>query len=182
VPDGFVDQGARGGAVNFLTTPVLYGLGAIAIAAGIFAGVQTVRLSREQAAHSATKAQNAAVLVDLAEKTRVAADKAHALERSIGTSLAAAGEQYEKGKRDAQAAGAGVVADLRAGNLRLQKRWAGCEAASAVPGTPASPGGSDATADSRRQGAGDLVRVADESDAQLAACQAVVRADRKVTP
>lgn len=48
--------------MNLLTTPILYGVGAIAIAAGLFAGVQTLRLANCQTdkAEAATELANAA--------------------------------------------------------------------------------------------------------------------------
>ena len=71
-----------------------------------------------------------------------------------------------------------TIADLRAGNLRLRREWQGCEARG-LPEAGAGAGGGDGDAELRRSGAADLVRIGRESDAKLAACQAVIRADRE---
>ncbi|HEY1036666.1 MAG TPA: hypothetical protein VGE09_16950, partial [Pseudoxanthomonas sp.] len=71
-----------------------------------------------------------------------------------------------------------VVADLRAGNLRLRKEWAGCET-QRLSDAAASAIERDALAASRDALAGDLVRVGRDADDQLRACQAVVQEDRE---
>ncbi|QDY48786.1 hypothetical protein DUW70_09690 [Stenotrophomonas maltophilia] len=85
--------------------------------------------------------------------------------------------QYEQEKADAESKGAAIADGLRAGNLRLQQRWAGCEAR--VSDLAASTGQPDGATDDRAEGASDLVRAAAEADAQIRGLQALVRADRE---
>ncbi|HED4877380.1 TPA: endopeptidase [Stenotrophomonas maltophilia] len=79
--------------------------------------------------------------------------------------------------RDAESKGAAVADGLRAGNLRLQQRWAGCEARVSELG--ASSGPVDDSADDRADSAGRIVRAAAACDAQVRGLQALVRADRE---
>lgn len=72
-----------------------------------------------------------------------------------------------------------VLADLRSGKLRL--RIPGCAARTSQ--APASPGSSDGRADVWREDAynlavADSIAIADEADAHVKACQAVIRTYR----
>lgn len=103
---------------------------------------------------------------------------ARATEQQAGQSLATIGEKHEQDRQAAEAVPAAVVADLRAGNLRLRREWAGCET-QRMSDAAASAIERDALAASRDALAGDLVRIGRDADDQLRACQAVVQADRK---
>lgn len=111
------------------------------------------------------------------KERRVAREKALATERRHADALDAVESKlilerakgYEERER--------VIADLRAGTLRLRKQWQGCRADLSKAG--AGAGGGDGDAELRAAGAGDLVRIGREADAKLAACQAVIRADRE---
>ena len=96
-------------------------------------------------------------------------------ERAKAAELADIAAKYEQEKTDAQAAADRTIADLRAGNVRLQNRWAGCPA---VPKAPATSGQPDGATDDRAESAGRIVRAAAECDAQIRGLQAVVTADR----
>jgi len=105
-------------------------------------------------------------------------DKVRQLEQALATAQAGVSEAYEKGKKDAEATGAAVTADLRAGNLRLQQRWAGCETqrlsdAAAVAGEP------DAAAGDREESAGRIVRAAAQCDAQVRGLQELLILERE---
>lgn len=98
-------------------------------------------------------------------------------ERAKAAELADIAAKYEQEKTDAQAAADRTIADLRAGNVRLQHRWAGCPA---VPQATPAAGQPDGAADDRAESAGRIVRAAAECDAQVRGLQAVILADRKV--
>lgn len=98
-------------------------------------------------------------------------------ERGKAATLADIGAQHEEDRRDAETVPAAVAADLRAGNLRLRKEWAGCETQRLSDATAAAVE-RDALAASRDEAAGRIVRVGRDADDQLRACQAVVLADR----
>ena len=113
-----------------------------------------------------------------AESAKAAADmlvEVIEAERAHAADLARIATTYEQEKIDAQAAADRVVADLRADNLRLSKRWAGCPA---VPEAAATAGEPDAAADDRIESAARIVRAAAECDAQVRGLQAVILADR----
>lgn len=96
-------------------------------------------------------------------------------ERAKAAELADIAAKYEQEKTDAQAAADRTIADLRAGNVRLQNRWAGCPA---VPQATPAAGQPDGAADDRIESAGRVVRAAAECDAQVRGLQALVMADR----
>ena len=130
-------------------------------------GVQTERLHYQEGRNAKLAAALGKAQVDAQIQARKA-------EQEKAQAIAAIADQYEQDKANAQKAADRTIADLRAGNLRLQNRWRGC-----VPGTPASPGEPDAAAADREQGAADIVRAAAEADAQIRALQDIVKADRK---
>lgn len=117
------------------------------------------------------------VATEKVKAERDAEQKARAAEQASAIAMAKAGEQYEKGKRDAEEAGKAVVADLRAGTLQLHKRWQGCLAAR-VSEIGSGAGEPDAGAEDRADSAGRIVRAAAECDAQVKGLQAVILADR----
>lgn len=85
---------------------------------------------------------------------------------------------YEREKDDAKAAADRNLADLRAGTLRLRHEWSCTPQLAAAVSQAASGGsGADAGADLRYKDASDLVRLADDADAQIRALQATIRAD-----
>lgn len=102
-----------------------------------------------------------------------AQDKASAAEQKAITAADNAAKAYEKGKKDAEAAGERVVADLRAGNLGLRNRWAGCETGRLSEAT-ASAAVVDATTRERQESAGRIVRAATECDEQVIGLQSLV--------
>jgi hypothetical protein len=121
--------------------------------------------------------ENAQVAKKVAEQERDNAIAVIAVERQRVKRAEAVATQYEQEKADAESKGAAVADGLRAGNIRLQQRWAGCEAR--VSDLAASSGPVDDSADDRAEGASDLVRAAAEADAQIRGLQALVRADRE---
>ena len=104
-------------------------------------------------------------------------DKIRQLEQDLATAQAGVSEAYEKGKGDAEATGAAVTAGLRAGNLRLQQRWAGCEKQRLSDAT-APAGEPDAAAGDREESAGRIVRAAAQCDAQVRGLQELLILER----
>lgn len=83
---------------------------------------------------------------------------------------------FEKEKADALAEKDRVIANLRAGTVRLRHEWQGCQAHSdSADAAGDSPGGSDADADLRNTGAGDLVRIGKQADAEVIYLQSLIR-------
>jgi hypothetical protein len=116
------------------------------------------------------------------EKQRSQAAQVRAAFASLETYMkqaerfAAIGEKLER-ERDAAAKAARdrVVADVRAGRLRLREDWRDLPAS-------ATASERDGQAERRATAAGRAVGIGAAADAQLAACQAVIRADRGLTP
>jgi len=150
-------------------------LGAVLLLAGIAVWQRGAVAQVERARDNAQTAKK------VAEQERDNAIAVIAVERQRVKRAEAVATQYEQEKADAESKGAAVADGLRSRAIRLQDRWAGCEAR--VSDLAASPGPVDDRADDRAEGASDLVRAAAEADAQIRGLQALIRSDREaVTP
>lgn len=99
---------------------------------------------------------------------------ARSAERAANSVSAAVAAAFEKGKTDAQAIVDRDLADLRAGNLVLHKRWRAAE--SRCLSSPADPAREpDAAADDAREGAGLVLREVADGQARIVALQDYVR-------
>ena len=104
-------------------------------------------------------------------------NEVRATEHSQADKLAAIGAKHEEDRAAAEAVPDAVVADLRAGNLRLRDDLATCNTSrlsEAVAGTVER----DAGAQLRDEIAGALVQIGRDADNHVRACQAVIAADR----
>lgn len=109
------------------------------------------------------------------EKAQGDAERAaRSAEAAANSKAAAVADSYEKGKTDAQAAADRDLADLRAGNLVLHKRWRAAESR-CVSATADSAGEPDAAADDARESASRIVRTVAEGQAQTIALQDYIR-------
>lgn len=113
--------------------------------------------------------------LQIAQADAKAQEAARQAELKFADAIAKADAQYEKGKQDAQVSADRVVADLRAGTLRLRKEWAGCET-SRLSEAAQSARELDAAEQRRIESASRIVRAAAECDAQVAGLQAVIPA------
>ena len=104
--------------------------------------------------------------------------KARERERELTEHMAEVAESYERDRADAQAAADRVVSELRAGNLRLHKRWQAAIATRDLSEAATAAGESDAAADDRHASASRIVRAAEHCDAQVRGLQAVIRSYR----
>lgn len=102
-----------------------------------------------------------------------AVESARTAEREQADKLAAIGAKHEEDRASAPSVADAVVADLRAGNVRLRQEWAGCEAR-LLSKAVASAVERDEAARLREQGAADLVRIGRDADDHVRACQAVI--------
>jgi hypothetical protein len=133
-------------------------------------GGTSARLECSQNETAQLKAQRAAT-----EKwQKIAYEQEQALQKAN----AAAGEAYEKGKKDAESASRAVVSGLRSGAIRLRKQWEGCQAGR-VSDAAARSAESDAAARDREESAGRIVRAAREADELIRALQQLLRDERK---
>lgn len=104
-------------------------------------------------------------------------DRVRKLEQSLAVAQTKVSNAYERGKKDAKATGAAIAADLRAGNLRLQRRWEGCEARLSDPSS--ASGEPDAASRDRSDSAGRIVSAAAQCDAQVKGLQDLLTAERE---
>ncbi|WP_217279090.1 endopeptidase [Stenotrophomonas maltophilia] len=146
-------------------------LGAVLLLAGIAIWQRGTVAQAERARDFAQTAKA------VAEQERNNAIAVIAVERQRVKRAEAVATQYEQEKADAESKGAAVADGLRTRALRLQDRWAGCEAR--VSDLAASPSEPDGAADDRADSAGRIVRAAAACDAQVRGLQALVRADRE---
>jgi hypothetical protein len=120
---------------------------------------------------TADHAQTLQHLAELATRSALAARDAEHAQADAITAVAA---HYEQAKTHAQALPAAVAADLHAGVISLRQQWT-CPAPAITRADLSAPGGAaarpDANAALRNQGAGDLVGLAAEADAQVAGLQ-----------
>lgn len=98
-------------------------------------------------------------------------------ERSRTQDMADIGERHEQDREEAATVPAAVADDLRAGNLRLRREWAGCETAR-LSDSAAATLERDALAASREQLAGNIIYIGRQCDDQVRALQSVIRAYR----
>ncbi len=109
------------------------------------------------------------------EEARKASEvKARAIEAQQRAEIAIIATSYEDQKRAAASKSAKVVADLRAGNLRLRREWEGCRSPG-VSGTASDPGIPDDLGELRRASLGRVLGIVGECQAQVTGLQAVVR-------
>lgn len=160
----------------------MYALGAALVASLAWGGWQW--RGKQAALTEAAEAHTA-----LADYRREAAEtiarfevEARATEQRHAADMSRIGREHREELDHAQTAADRLVADLRAGNVRLQERWRGCAAAS-LPSTGGGPGGADEGARDREESASRIVLAARQCDAQVKGLQKVVLSDRNgVTP
>lgn len=101
------------------------------------------------------------------------------IERDLADANALVSESYEQGKKDAKIISDAVAADLRSGTVRLQQRWASCNA-DRLSGAAAASSELDAATRDREESAARIVLAAAECDAQVGGLQAFIRSQREI--
>lgn len=152
------------------------------LAAIILALLAVVVWQRGSVAIAHRAADSAASVRDVAtgERDSARAELAQAnnvitIERSNATKANALAAQYEKDKADAQAASDLIVADLRAGNVRLHQRWQATVATGELSAAAAAASAIDGGAAGREASAGRIIGAAAACDAQVTGLQAFAR-------
>lgn len=133
-----------------------------------------------EAAEARVKAEK--VIGEFHKAEREASERARLAERARVDGLAAIAEQSEVRIREIQSEADAVVADLRAGNVRLRQHWQGAIATCDLSRDSAAALAAEREAELREQGAADLVRLAAEADAQVRALQEAYEAMRRPAP
>lgn len=144
-------------------------LAAVAIALSFWAG-WSWRGDRAEGAEARQQAGASAALVEQVNKARVT-------EHTQADTMAIIGAKHEEDRAAAEAVPAAVVADLRAGTVRLRHDLATCHTGR-LSEAAAGAVQRDAPADLGVTVAGPAIGIGRDADDQLRACQAVIAADR----
>lgn len=164
----FAELRAQGWKYASLTLAVL---AVIAIGAALyFRGDSAISDARADKAESERDSARAEV-----NALKVARDTEHRKAKEAQAIAA----KYEDEKRAIETESARVVADLRAGNLRLRQLWQAQAATADLPRAAASASKPHDQATDRAESAGRIIRAAAECDAQVRGLQAVIEADRR---
>lgn len=130
-------------------------------------------------AQSDARAEMADITAERAVQALGRANDIIDIEREMARRMAGVAADYERERQDAQDRADRVVADLRAGNVSLHRRWQACDATARVSAAATAPGFADGGADDRNESAGRAIAAAAACDAQVRGLQAVIRADRQ---
>lgn len=144
------------------------------ILAGLLLFLAGCLLGREWRDRSADLAQSRQAARQAQAETK-AVESAREAEHEQADKLAEIGAKHEEDREAAATVPAAVVADLRAGNVRLRREWAGCET-QRLSEASAAAAERDALARLRDEATGAAVRVVRDADDHVRACQAVIRA------
>lgn len=128
------------------------------------------------------RAKSEQVIAEFHKAERDASERARRAEQAMVGAMAAIDESYERGKADASAKSEAVVAELRAGNLRLRQHWQGAVATCDLSHSAAAARYADELAQLREEASGRIVRIGAEADAQVKALQEAYEAMRSPAP
>jgi hypothetical protein len=142
--------------------------------AAMFGAGWAWRDDRAEGVEARQQASASAAVVEQVNQTR-------AEEQSNALLLADIGAKHEEDRAAAQAVPDAVVAELRAGTVRLRHDLATCHT-NRLSQDAAGAGERDAPADLGVTIAGPAIGIGRDADDQLRACQAVIAADRAETP
>lgn len=149
-------------ALFLLCTPLAF-LGGCSKGADKWEG----KYDTEVAAHKATRQGHAAVLADLAAKTKAVAVAVKAADTKYKADRAANDATHKEELARAKSNRSATVRALRAGTLQLQDHWTGYQPFGPAGTALTASGGQDGYADLRFQGAAEDVQDGDDSDAWI---------------
>lgn len=160
-----------------IAKPVAYAIGAALLASLAFGGAQcsqkqsaSLKAADAEAKLSAYEAQVSA------ERARFEIEARQTEQRHAADMTRIERETQDRLKEAGTDAYNRAVADVRAG--RLRNVWS-CPATAQVPGPVGPAAERDGGASDRVEAIGRVLRIGAEADIRLAACQAVIQADRK---
>lgn len=164
-----------------LKTSVLLNVGLVVLLiAGL--GFQQYRVVSAQKETAEAKTETAKVKTEFAKyKTKIAEERlafetaARKKEQENTKKLAEITDTFTKELTDVREETEKVVADLRAGNLRLRRHWEAAIATSELSQNAASLARADEDAELRRNSVGRILRAVGQCQAQVIGLQAVVR-------
>lgn len=146
----------------------------VAWSAAMFSAGWAWRGDRAEGAEARQQASTSTTVVEQVNQTRAA-------EHTQADKLATIGAKHEEDRAAAETVPAAVVAELRAGTVRLRHDLATCHTGR-LSEAAAGAAQRDAPADLGVTVAGPAIGIGRDADDQLRACQAVIAADRAETP
>jgi len=150
------------------------------LAGGVFvAGCQHGKSSQE-AERAKVQAQYDAYVAKMVALTNQVAIATERARQEYHAKSAEAARNYEDGRKSAEQHETTLVADLRAGNVRLRSEWAACMSAPAKGQTGPAVAGNDAAAPVPPEAVARVLRVGDDADLQVRWLQAELMATRKL--
>lgn len=145
----------------------------------VAAGVQSFRHGQVVREFDGYKARVTAATAVAKEKALEAQRAAVAALEDYRAAQKRADDAYQAGRDSAVQYQNTVVADLRAGNLRLREQWRSCMSSPAKVGEAGSAAGvGDQTADLPAEGIGRILRYAGEADSDILWLQQTLNATR----
>jgi hypothetical protein len=151
-----------------------------AVASALFIGGCQHGKSSQEAETAKVQAQYDAYvekMVALASQVAMATERAR---QEYHAKSAEAARNYEDGRKSAEQHQTTLVADLRAGNVRLRSEWATCMSAPRKDQARPAVGSADAAASVPAEAFGRVLRVGDDADNQVRWLQAELIATRKL--
>ena len=168
------------GIIDKLTvTPLLYACGGLLLAGVTAFGIQTWRLDSAQDALTELQRDVANERLKAATDLLLFNAASRAQEQAMQSGFDKALAETRKETADAKANADRLVADLRAGTVRLRREWLACTSAASVPGTAEPAAGDDAGTGLREARAGRIIGATDECDAHVRGLQRLLIAERE---
>ncbi len=152
----------------------------LAVASALFIGGCQHGKSSQEAKTTAVQDQFAAYKAQMVELTNQVAIATERARQEYHAKSAEAARNYEDGRKSAEQHQTTLVADLRAGNLRLRSEWAACMSAPRANQAGAAVAGNDGAAAVPPEAFGRVLRVGDDADLQVRWLQAELMATRKL--
>ncbi len=152
----------------------------VSVASALFIGGCHMGKSSEKANTAKVQSQFDAYKTKMVALTRQVADATERARQEYNDKSAEAARNYEDGRKSAEQHQTTLVADLRAGNVRLRSEWAACMFAPRKDQAGPAVRGADAAPAVPAEAFARVLRVGDDADNQVRWLQAELMATRKL--
>lgn len=152
----------------------------VGVAGALFIGGCQHGKSSQEAKTAEVQANFDAYRDKMVALTKQVAAASELARQEYNSKSAEAARNYADGRNSAEEHQTTLVADLRAGNVRLRSEWAACMSAPAEGQTGSAVRGNDAAAPVPPEALGRVLRTGDDADLQVAWLQAELMATRKL--
>ncbi|KAB7765390.1 hypothetical protein [Xanthomonas sp. LMG 12461] len=152
----------------------------VAVAGTLFIGGCQHGKSSQEAKTAEVRGQFDAYKAKMVALTQQVAESAERARQEYESKSAEAARNYADGRKSAEEHQTTLVADLRAGNVRLRSEWAACMSAPGKGQAGSAVAGNDAIAPVSPDAVARVIRVGEDADNQVAWLQAELMATRKL--